>query len=201
MDAQRFKDLFTEELITSGCFQTGSFTLKSGLVSPFYIDLRRLISLPDLLSLSASAYESLAVDLEFQHLAGIPVAGLPLATAAAIEMSVPMVFPRMTVKAHGTGKLVEGIYEQGDRVLLLDDLITTGGSKLEAAERLRQAGLVVEDLVVLIERGTSGRKEVEAAGMRLHSFVHVDELIERAISVQDLDEATAGRLRAFVKDA
>ena len=111
------------------------------------------------MELAAEAYAITAEDLVYDRIAGIPAAGLPLATAASLRTGRPMVWPRMPVKEHGTGNRVEGTFEHGDRLLLLDDLITTGASKLEATGILRGEGLVVEDLVVLVERGRQGRHD------------------------------------------
>lgn len=163
-------------LVDTGCFKTGTFTLKSGKISPFYIDLRKVIADPGLLAAVSEAYEVVASGSVFDRLAGIPAAALPLATATAIRLDCPMIWPRMPAKDHGTGLRIEGAFERDERILLLDDLITTGASKIEAIEILRQEGLVVEDLVVLIERGTQGRRDMESMGVRLHSFMHVREL-------------------------
>jgi uridine monophosphate synthetase len=106
----------------------------------------------------------------------------------------------MPVKEHGTGNRVEGDYKPGERLLLLDDLITTGASKLEAAEILRGEGLVVEDLVVLIERGRQGRRDMEAAGIRLKAFAHVRELFGACERLSLIDPARRRELEAYVDE-
>jgi uridine monophosphate synthetase len=208
------KDRLVRGLLATGCFRLGEFVLKSGKKSPFYIDLRRLISNPTVLADAAEAYAALARSVvsgaalglakgngataAFDRLAGIPAAGLPLATAAALRMSIPMIWPRMPVKEHGTGNRVEGAFASGEKALLLDDLITTGASKLEAVEILRGEGLVVEDLVVLIERGKQGRRDMEAAGIRLHAFLHVKELFESCERQGLIDAGKRVELERFV---
>jgi uridine monophosphate synthetase len=194
------KDRFMRALIDTGCFRLGDFVLKSGKKSPFYIDLRRLVSSPEALALAAEAYARVAQGVEYDRIAGIPAAGLPLATAASLRIGKPMIWPRMPVKEHGTGNRVEGDFAKGERVLLLDDLITTGASKLEAADILRGENLIVEDLAVLIERGRQGRRDMESAGIRLHAFAHVRELFAVCESMGLIDAARRRELESFVDE-
>jgi uridine monophosphate synthetase len=192
------KERLLSALIETGCFRLGEFTLKSGKKSPFYIDLRRLVSDPAALAIAGAAYASAARGADFDRIAGIPAAGLPLATAASLAMGRPMIWPSMPVKEHGTGNKVEGDFAPGERALLLDDLITTGASKLEAAEILRGEGLVVADLVVLVERGRQGRRDMEAAGIGLRAFAHVRELFGACERLGLIDPARRSELEAYV---
>jgi len=195
---KELKESLLSGLLDAGCFRIGEFVLKSGMVSPFYIDLRRIGSNPSLLKLAAAAYASMAENLEFDRVAGIPVAGLPLATALCLEIQTPLLIPRPERKDHGTGNAVEGDFKPGERVLLLDDLITTGGAKIEAADVLRGEGLRVEHLTVLLERGAKGREEVEASGIKLHAFAHIDELLELCDRRGMLDNQTRKRIETFL---
>ena len=115
-----------------------------------------------------------------------------------METDIPMIYPRINKKEHGTGNLIEGNFRPGERVVLLDDLITTGKSKIEAIEILREAGLIVEDLVVLLERGEQGRRDMEAAGVRLHSFFPVEDLFDMCRELDIIDENGRKELLAFV---
>jgi uridine monophosphate synthetase len=195
----KLKRKLLEGLIRTQCFQLGEFVLKSGIKSPFYIDLRRISSEPKVLKLAGKAYAQLMRDLDFDRVAAIPVAALPLGSAASLETGTPMIYPRIPPKPHGTGNTIEGDWKAGERVVLLDDLITTGKSKQEAIDVLRGEGLVVNDLVVLLERGAAGRRDMEAAGVTLHAFAQIEEFFTVARDVGLIDNAKQAEMLAFAK--
>jgi len=196
----KLKRKVLEGLIATECFKLGSFVLKSGITSPFYVDLRRVASDPKVLRLAGKAYAQLMQDLDFDRVAGIPVAALPLASAASLETGTPMIYPRIPPKAHGTGNNIEGEWKKGERALLLDDLITTGKSKQEAIEVLRGEGLVVTDLVVLLERGVAGRRDMESAGVKLHAFAQIEEFFTVARDLGLIDAAKEAELLKFARE-
>ena len=155
-------------LFDIGAVQFGRFTLASGQESPIYMDLRLLASHPAVLRRVARAYARLVGELGLAGdgvcLAAIPYAALPIGTAVALEMDLPLVYPRKEAKAYGTARQVEGRFRPGDRAVVLDDLVTTGGSKLAAIEPLQAAGMEVRDVVVLIDREQGGRQAAAATG-------------------------------------
>jgi uridine monophosphate synthetase len=167
-----------DALLEAGCVRFGAFTLKSGAQSPIYFDLRLLASHPRLLAKVARAYARLLAGLTFDRVAALPYAALPIGTAIALQTGHPMVYPRREVKEYGTRAVVEGEFRAGDTVVLIDDLATTGGSKFEAIDRLQAAGLVVRDVVVLIDRQAGARRDLEAAGFRLHAIFSMSELLD-----------------------
>jgi uridine monophosphate synthetase len=180
----------SEILFRIGAVRFGDFELKDGRRSPFYLDLRVLVSHPDALATVARALTQRAQGLAFDRLAGIPYAGLPLAIAMSLLSGTPVVYARKEAKRYGTGRLVEGEYHAGERALVIDDVITSGGAKLEAIVPLREAGLVVEDVLVVVERGERGGEALAAAGLRLHSVLTARELLEhlRAAGAAGEDE-------------
>lgn len=186
------------DLHALGAVQFGTFTLKSGKTSPVYVDLRLLVADPPLLARVARAYVSLMTDLTFDVIAAIPYAGLPIGTAVALETGRPLVYPRKEAKAYGTRRSVEGRFEAGQRAVVLDDLISSGESKIEAIEPLVAAGLVVEDVVVLIDRQGGGAEALEAAGLRLHSVLTLSGIAAYLSDAGLLDEAACDEVLAFV---
>jgi uridine monophosphate synthetase len=168
----------TNQLFNTGCIQFGAFTLKSGLTSPIYVDLRLLVSHPLLLREAARAMAEVAQGLTFDRFAAIPYAGLPIGVALALEMGRPLIYPRREVKAHGTRRTIEGAFEPGETALLVDDLITRGDSKLEAIAPLEAAGLTVRDVLVLIDREQGGAEDLARRGYRLHAVLTLTQILD-----------------------
>jgi uridine monophosphate synthetase len=166
------------QLFEANCIQFGAFTLKSGLTSPIYIDLRLLASHPPLLRQVAHAMAEVAQEMEFDRIAAIPYAGLPIGTAMALEMNRPMLYPRQQVKEYGTRRAIEGQFKAGETALVIDDLITRGTSKIEAIAPLEEAGLVVRDVLVLIDRGQGGAQDLAERGYRLHAVLQLDDILD-----------------------
>jgi uridine monophosphate synthetase len=191
-------DELAPRLYRLGAVQFGSFTLKSGAVSPVYLDLRLVASEPALLRAIARAYAAIMAPLDFDRIAGIPLAALPLATAISLEMDRPLIYPRLDAKAHGTGRRVEGVFAAGETAVVVDDVISSGASKIEAIVPLQDAGLVVRDVVVLVDREGTGRTDLEAAGYRLHAVATLSELVAALAAAGHVPAETVAAVREFV---
>ncbi len=190
------------ELHRIGAVRFGDFTLKDGRHSPFYLDLRILVSHPTALARVARAMLRQAAALRFERIAGIPYAGLPIAVAMALIGERPMIYARKEAKGYGTRRSIEGDYRAGERALLVDDVITSGGAKLDAVSPFRDAGLLVEDVLVVIDRsGGSGPARLAAAGMRLHSLLDAPTLLRLLTEHGRVSASDAARALEFLNDS
>ena len=189
-----------EGLLDAGCIQFGSFSLKSGIESPIYIDLRRLVGTPQLLSLVADAYIQILQKLSFDHLAALPYAALPIGAAISLQGGWPMIYPRKEVKTYGTKAAIEGVYQPGEKVVVIDDLISTGSSKFEGIEKLESAGLQVEDVVVLIDRSRDQGAELVERGYKLHAVLAITDLLDYYEETGQIDPEKIADVRRFLSD-
>ncbi len=171
-DAKLIDDLYGIHAV-----KFGEFRLKSGALSPFYIDLRVLISHPPVLQDVAQSLLRLLRPLRFDRIAGIPYAGLPIATAVSLAGNLPMVYARREAKAHGIHRIIEGAFKAGEVVALVDDVISDGASKFESAQPLLDAGLVVRDFAVLLDREMGGADRLHEKGFALHAALRMTDVL------------------------
>jgi orotate phosphoribosyltransferase len=183
-----------------GAIKFGTFKLTSGRVSPYYIDLRIVPSFPDAFQRVCDLYvKLLEKDLGVENvsrIAGIPTAGMPFASAVAYLMKKPFVYIRPKVKMHGRERRVEGILMPGDRVLLVDDLITTGLSLMKAAKAITAEGGVVKDALVMLDREEGGKGRLLKDGIKLHYLLTAREA---ATKLHELGAIEEDQLKTILK--
>ena len=175
------KVALAEALFKIGALRFGKFSLSSGKQSSYYLDLRVIPSYPDVYSLVIQAYRGIVERLgekAFDIIAGVATAGVTISSPLAFLLQKPMVYVRREEKGHGLGRQVEGATRPGQKTLVIDDLVTTGGSIISVVEVLRKAGCTVKEAAVLVDRLEGGKANLAGAGVRLDAYAQVTELIE-----------------------
>lgn len=180
------------------CVKFGKFTLKSGTVSPIYLDLRNLVAYPEVLQRVAVAYGTALQHLKYDRLVGLPYAALPIATAVAMHVKKPLIYPRREAKQYGTKAAIEGEFSKGDRVVVIDDLISDGGTKVEAITRLRDAGLHIAAIVVLVDREQGGAALMRKHGVDLVAVATLAQLLQGWRAMNTISDEQAEAVRAFM---
>ena len=178
-------------------------TFKSGIVSPVYCDNRMFPFWPAAWKKVIEGFAALISEqgIEFQVIGGIEAAGIPHSAALGYLLARPSVFVRKQAKEHGKRARIEGGDVAGKRVVLVEDLVTTGGSSLSGVEALREAGATVTDCLAIISYGFSEAREAFAqADVRLHTLTNFAEVLAGALDRGLLDESGAGAVRAWLAD-
>jgi uridine monophosphate synthetase len=177
-------------LFESGCVQFGRFKRKCGTLSPMCLDLRLLVSDPATLWQTAGALAEVIrglpgpdcqltrSPLTFDRIAAIPYAALPIGVALSLTIDRPLIYPRKQGQTYGGFRPIEGRFRSGETVLLLDDHIVQGQSKMEAIALLQKAGLVVKDVLVIIDQEQGGGETLAQRGYQLHSVMTLRGMLD-----------------------
>ncbi|HEY9672913.1 MAG TPA: bifunctional orotidine-5'-phosphate decarboxylase/orotate phosphoribosyltransferase [Waterburya sp.] len=187
LDQHPYQELILQ-LYDIGCILFGEFVQASGATFPYYIDLRKIISNPQIFHQIISAYADILQNLSFDRIAGIPYGSLPTATGLSLRLHYPMIFPRKEVKAHGTRRLIEGHFEAGETVVVVDDILISGKSVMEGADKLKSAGLNVEDIVVFIDHEQNVKDRLRDNGYQAHSVLTISEITKTLYQAGRINE-------------
>ena len=179
-------------LVETGALQFGKFKLSSGKQSSYYVDLRLIPSFPEIFDKVVSMYRDLfALSIGLKHvdaIAAVPIAGMSYASVLAHELRKPLVWVRREKKQFGSPRSIEGIIPSGARIVILDDLITTGDSIIASAETLRSEGGLVSDAIVLIDRMEGGIDLAGKNNIKVHALVGITEIARALVELQIIDE-------------
>ncbi len=162
-----------------GVIKFGEFILKSGETSKIYLDLRKIISYPDILRSVAEALWKKIHYQSFDVICGVPYTALPIATCMSLMHNLPMVMRRKEPKNYGTKQQIEGAFTPKQRCLIIEDVVTSGTSILETATDLENAGLVIQDVVTLINRDQGGKENLAKRHITLHAALTLDEILRQ----------------------
>ena len=168
-----------DHLLACGAVKFGDFTLTSGAKSRYYIDVKAASTDPATLTAIAHKMSQLAArNGPFDAVAGMELGAVPLATAVSLEANLPMLIVRKGERKHGTGKRIEGKATRGLKVLVVEDVTTSGKSTLEAVEVLRAAGATVEYAIVVVDRESGAIQALADAKVHLDALASVSKLLD-----------------------
>ncbi len=182
-----------------GAVQFGEFTLKSGQVTSIYINLRKIISYPQILRDVASAMWEKVSASKFELVCGVPYTALPIATCMSLNHDIPMVMRRKEKKDYGTKQVIEGVFNKGQTCLIIEDVITSGASIIETAADLQEAGLVIKEVAVLIDREQGGRANLEKH-FKVHSILTISEIFDALIKSNSVSTEERGIIEKFIAE-
>ncbi|KAM7286482.1 uridine 5'-monophosphate synthase isoform X1 [Ixodes scapularis] len=189
------------KLVDAGGIKFGSFTLKSGITSPIYVDLRMCVSHPKLLHNIALlvAYTMQKDEIDSDLICGVPYTALPIATCVSMKTSLPMVMRRKEAKSYGTKQIIEGNYKAGQKCVVIEDIVSSGSSIIETAQALTAAGLVVTDAVVFLDREQGGSENLLQWNIKTHSIFKITDILDRLLATNRIVPDVARDVREFVR--
>ncbi len=181
----------------------GDFTLASGKKSPYYIDLRLVPSFPHEYRKMIKGLQNLIADdvgfENFHSLVSVPTGGLVVAASLATEIVKPLIYVRKQAKEHGTGKAVEGVTCQNMKLLMIEDVVTSGGSVINAIKSIKEEKMVVTDACAVIDRMEGATRALQAEGVKLHSLLTISDitqsLFEQKLITEDVLKQVQDRIK------
>lgn len=194
------KENFLLKAYELGIIKFGNFTLKSGVESPFYVDLRPLSSSPQLLKTLANNLLDLVEEKPYDLICGVPYAALPMGTTMSLASGIPLIIKRKENKGYGTKRMVEGVYHDGQNCLLVEDVITSGKSLEETIEEIERENLVVTDIVVVLDREQGGIERLKNKGYNVHTLFTINEVVEILNRYHRLSDAEMARVKNFINN-
>ena len=194
------KQAILTKLFDIDAIQFGEFELRSGIMSPFYLDFRKIISYPQLLKDVCAELANLVEPLPFDYLCGVPYAALSIATGVAMTHNTPLVVKRKQRKAYGTKKLIEGDFEAGQSCIVVEDIVTSGMSIVATIKDLEEVGLKVEHAIALVDREQGGTTILAKMGYKVHFLFTMTEVLDFLLSEGKIDEKKYQETLTFISE-
>lgn len=196
-------DSDTEQLILAlhdiGSIMFGTFTFKSGIISPIYVDLRKIMSHPQVLHEVEQQLWNQIKHCSFDVICPVPMAAIPLASSIAFNRIKPLILARPFVKDHGTKRAIEGIYNDGDIAIVIEDVITSGQSILEVIDNLENNNLKVHDIFTLLNYQSSGNEKLAQRGYHLHALFTISQVVTVLEHAGRITDEQAADVRYFIE--
>jgi len=191
-------------LFRSGCLKFGSFRIKSGALSPYYIDLACLLSSPkelcSIAEVAANYIREIMVSNKIDKLASIELKGALILSSIACKVDLPCVVVRKEDKAYGvTGRIVGAEVAEGESILFFDDVVSEGLSKLEGIKPLEELGARVENILVVVDREQGGRGNLEKLGYKVHALAKISELVNCLLQFEHISKEQAEAVLNYAK--
>ena len=198
--ASEEKKSLVQKLFEIQAIKFGDFTLKSGIQSPVYVDLRVIVSYPEVMKQISDMLWKVAVESksDFSVICGVPYTALPIASCISVSQNIPMVMRRKEAKSYGTKRLIEGVFTPGSKCLVIEDVVTSGSSVMETVEALSSADIHVSDAIVLLDRFQGGKEMLQSQGVKLHSLLTLPEVLDVLHLKVKIDQEMADKVREFL---
>jgi len=171
------KDILTQMLKSCGALQFGRFVLTSGAISPYYIDIKKASTDPKTLKQIATDMAPLAKG--YDMLAGMELGAVPLVVALSLETDIPYVIVRKEKREHGTGKQIEGASIDKKKVLIVEDVTTSGGSVLKTIQILRENNGIVDKVICVVDRESGAREKIESLDVSFSPLLSVSDILKK----------------------
>ncbi|CAH1391508.1 unnamed protein product [Nezara viridula] len=189
------------QLYDIGALKFGDFKMKVGLNSPVYFDLRVMVSYPEVMDTLSSMVWKFVENLNIKPnvICGVPYTALPISTLVSVKSGIPMLIRRKEPKKYGTMKLIEGTYSEGDTCLIIEDVVTSGGSILETVKDLRHDGMVVNEAIVIVDREQGGIINLNKEGIKMHGLFCLSEVLEVLCSLGKIESETVEKVLDYIR--
>ncbi|XP_071443411.1 uridine 5'-monophosphate synthase [Hetaerina americana] len=190
------------DLYKIGALKFGDFKMKVGINSPVYVDLRVLVSHPKVLeTLSLLLWEYAEPHVKGDHLCGVPYNALSITTIISVHHNIPMLIRRKEAKKYGTKKLIEGVFQEGDKCIIIEDIVTSGSSIMETVKDLENVGLKVSGAVVIVDRGQGGMKNLADNGINAHSMLTLTKMMHILCDEGYIDKTVVSAMDKYLKES
>lgn len=194
-------EILTLTLFNCKCILFNNFKLSSGITSPYYIDLRIIPSYPEAYEIVSNMYikKINELNIEIDKICGIAVSGLPLASLIAYKLKKPFIYSRKEKKEYGTKSFIEGFLERGEKILVIDDVITTGESIIRTIKALREIDAIVEKAIVLIDREQGGFEKLKENNIELISIIKASQIFEILFNKKLISKEKYEKILEYIK--